>query len=65
MFAVFREAYKVRDFRLRLCVNIWGSAGEEPVRILEDAIAEEKAKNGFRDFRYCPCVVYNPQRSCF
>jgi hypothetical protein len=63
IFEVFREAYKVRDFQLELCVSTRGSVGEEPVRILEDAIAEERAENGFDDFIYYPSVYYNPQRT--
>ena len=46
-FKVFREARKVHVFELELCVCTWGSVGEEPVRILEEAVAEEKAENGF------------------
>ena len=39
---VFREARKVRDFELKLCVCTWGSVGQEPVWILE----EKKRKMG-------------------
>jgi hypothetical protein len=53
----------VRGFQLKLYASIWGSAGEEPVRILEEAIAKERAENGFSDFLYDPLVQYNPQRS--
>ena len=62
IFKIFREAHKVRDFRLELCASISGSAGEEPVRILEEVIAEEKAKIGFNDFLQDPFVKYNPHR---
>jgi len=62
IFKIFREAHKVWDFRLELCASISGSAGEEPVRILEEVIAEERAKNGFNDFLQDPFVVYNPHR---
>ena len=62
-FGVFREARKVRDFKLRLCVCVWGSVGEEPVRILEEVIAEERAENGFNDFRSDPRVEYCPKWS--
>ena len=65
IFRVFREAHKVRDFQLELCASVWGSAGEESVRILEEAIAEERAENGFNDFLYYPFVGYNPQQSRF
>jgi hypothetical protein len=63
MFEVFREAQKVRDFQLKLHVSVCGSAGEEPVRILEEAIAKERAENGFSNSLYDPFVGYNPQRS--
>jgi len=62
IFKIFREAHKVRDFRLELCASISGSLGEEPVQILEEVIAEERAKNGFNDFLQDPFVGYNPQR---
>jgi hypothetical protein len=60
-FEVFREVYKVRDFQLILCACIWGSVGEEPVRILEEAVAEERAKGGFNRFLYEPLVDYCPR----
>ena len=44
LFGVLHEVRKVRDFQLELCANIWGSVGEEPVRILEGAVAEEEAR---------------------
>jgi len=43
-FEVLREVRKVRNFQLELCASVWGSVGEEPVRILEEAVAEEEAK---------------------
>lgn len=60
---VFREAHKVRDFELELCVCTWGSVGEEPVRILEEAVAEERAENGVSNFFFDPYVVYYPKWS--
>ena len=63
IFEVFREAQKVRGFQLKLCASVWGSAGEKSVGILEEAIAEERAENGFDDFPCDPFVGYNPQRS--
>ena len=53
----------MRDFELQLCVCVWGSVGEEPVRILEEVIAEERAGNEFNDFRSDPYVVYRPKWS--
>jgi len=55
----------VRNFQLELCASIWGSAGEESVQILEEAIAKERAENGFHEFLHDPFVGYNPQRSRF
>ena len=51
----------MRGFQLVLRTSIWGHIGEEPVRMLEEAIAEENAKGGFDRL---PCelsVVYNPR----
>jgi hypothetical protein len=62
-FRTFRKVRKVREFRLRLCVCVWGSVGEEPVRILEEALAKERAEGGFNYFLFKPCVVYSPHWS--
>ena len=59
---ILREVHKVRAFRLVLCANVWGCVGEYPVRILEEAVAEEKAKKGFDKNFPEPLVIYNPQR---
>ena len=61
-FEVFHEVYKVRDFRLELCVSVWGSVGEDAVRILEEAVAEERAARGYKNLLFDPWVTYNPQR---
>ena len=65
IFEVFREVQKVRKFQLELCASVWGSVGEEPVQILEEAIAKERTENGFNDFPHDPSVVYNPRRARF
>ena len=49
-FEVFRKIHEVRDFQLVLSACIPGSVGEELVRILEEAIAEEKGQRGFNGF---------------
>jgi len=59
-FEVFHKIHEVRDFQLMLAVCISGSVGEEPVRILEEAVAEEKRKRGFNGFLSDPLVEYNP-----
>ena len=63
LFQVLREARKVRDFRLVLYAIVWGLEGEHHVRTLEQAVAEEKAKNGFNDSFPEPFVGYDP-RTC-
>ena len=58
-FKALREMHKVRAFRLVLCANVWGSVGSSyPVRMLKEAIAEEKARGGFADFSSDPEVMY-------
>jgi len=61
-FKILREVHKLRGFQLELCASSWGYFGEEPVRMLEEAIAEEKAKGGFDEFPCKPSVRYNPQQ---
>ena len=61
-FEVFREARKVRDFRLVLCANVPDPVRERSVRVLKRAVAAEKAKNGFDDFFPAPSVTYRPYR---
>ena len=61
---VFREVHRVRSFELELCACICGSIGEEPLRTLEEAIAEEKAQGGFNEFSSDPYVDYYPRKSC-
>ena len=61
-FEILREVHKVRDFQLDLCATVWGCFGEEPVRMLEEAIAEEELKGGFAEFPCKPSVSYNPQQ---
>ena len=56
-FEVLREMHKVRTFQLKLGVTAWGRFGEGPVRLLEEAIAEERAEGGFDEFPCKPSVV--------
>jgi hypothetical protein len=51
----------VQDFQLVLGTSIWNCVGERPVQMLEEALAEEKAKNGFDDFFSEPLAMYKPQ----
>ena len=62
-FDELREAHKVRAFRLVLCVYVWGCVGGSYlVRMLEEAVAEEKAERGFDDFSSDPSVTYYAHR---
>jgi len=58
---VFREIRKVRDFRLVLCADVWNDVGEYPVRVLEGAVAVEKAEGGFNEEFPEPLVIYRPR----
>jgi len=60
-FEVMREMHKVRAFELVLRASIWGRVGEEPMQVLKEAIAEEKAEGGFDEFPCKPSVVYDPR----
>jgi len=62
-FEVLREVHKVQEFRLVLCVRVWHRMGEYLVQMLEEAVAEEKAKRGFDNLLSEPLVVYDPQRT--
>ena len=55
----------MRDFQLVLDASVWGPAGEYSVKMLKEAVAEEKAKKGFDDFLSEPLVTCHPQRSRF
>ena len=58
-FEALRDAHKVRAFRLVLCAHVWGCVGDSyPVRMLEEAVAQEKNKRGFDDFSSDPLVIY-------
>ena len=59
-FEVLREVRKAREFQLVLCAEVWDPVGEYSVRMLREAVADEKAKNGFEDFRSEPPVIYRP-----
>jgi len=61
-FEALRELYKVRDFRLVLSAAVSGCVAEYATRMLEEAVAEEKAKNGFDDHFPEPVVLYDPHR---
>jgi len=59
-FGVFRDLHKVREFRLVLCAGVWGCVGDYSVRVLEEAVAVEKAERGFGERFPEPLVIYKP-----
>jgi len=60
---VFREMYKVRDFELVLCADVWHRLGEQAIGELNQAVAAEKAEGGFDNLSSEPLVTYSPRRS--
>ena len=52
----------VRDFRLVLCIDVWGRMGEYAVRVVKHAVAVEEAEVGFDSHFPEPLVVYSPRR---
>jgi hypothetical protein len=62
-FEVLHEVQKVRDFRLVLCADVWERVGEYSVRVLERAVAVEKAKGVFDNSSPEPTVVHRPRAS--
>jgi len=61
-FEMLRELYKIRDFQLVLSASVSGCVAEYATQMLEEAVAEEKAKNGFDDHFPEPVVLYDPHR---
>lgn len=62
-FELLRGLHKTRDFRLMLSACVLGRAGEYPVQMLEQAVAEENAKGGFDNHFPVPSVLYDPCRT--
>jgi len=62
-FDILREVHTLRAFQLVLCASVWGCVGEYPVRMLKEAVAEEKARG-----RFCACfspsVASDPRGTC-
>lgn len=56
-FELFREMYKVRDFRLVLCATTWESREECVLQLLKEVVAAEKARGGFNDLFPEPLVI--------
>jgi len=62
-FEVFHEMYKVRDFHLVLCADVWDRMGEYAVWLLKQAVAAEKAKGGFDELFPEPLAIPSPRGS--
>ena len=62
-FQAFRGLRGSQDFQLVLCVDVWEGAGDYALRLLEEAVAEERAKKRFNMFFPEPLVIYRPRRS--
>ena len=62
-FEVFREMYKVRDFQLTFCADVWNRVGEYAVGVLKHAIAVEKAAKRLDYLPSEPLVIYSPRGS--
>ena len=60
-FEVLREVHKVRGFRLTLSASVSGRLGGYPVRMLKEAVAEERAKRG-PDNLFSKLLILNSPR---
>ena len=60
-FRVLRGLRKAREFQLVLCAEVWDPVGDYSIQMLKEAVADEKAKNGFEYFRSEPPVIYHPR----
>ena len=60
-FEFLRELRKVRDFRVTLCTRVWGPVGEYAVQGLKEAVAAERARKGFDEFRSGLSMTHNPR----
>ena len=57
-FQLLREIRKARNFRLVLHANVQETVGEYVVRMLEEAVAAEKASRGFNTLFPKPSVTH-------
>ena len=60
-FNALREVYKVREFQLLLCADVWERVGDYSMRTLKAAVAVEKANGVFGDFSSEPIVIHTPR----
>ena len=61
-FKMLRKLHKIRDFQLVLSARVSGCVAEYATKVLEEAVAEEKAKGGFSNHFPEPVVLYEPRR---
>ena len=61
-FRALHEAHKARNFQLVLSVEVWDPVMEYSVRMLKQAVEEERAKDGFGGFLSEPLVTCHPRR---
>ena len=63
LFKVFRWMYRLREFRLVLCAEVWDRVGEYAMRVLKQAVAAEKAGKRLDCLPSEPSVIYRPRGS--
>ena len=56
-FKVFSEMYRVREFRLVLCVDVHDCAEEYAMRVLEHVVETETMNGGLDYLRYEPLII--------
>jgi len=59
-FEFLRELRKVRDFQVVLCAIVWGPVVDYAVQELKEAVAVERARNGFDEFHSGLSVTHIP-----
>lgn len=61
-FAVFREMYSVREFRLVLCVDACAQVEKQAMEILERIVEAERRRGGLDLFQRAPLIVSGRQK---
>ena len=65
LFGVLHEMYKVRDYKLVLCADVWDYLRDYAVRELKCVVATEKAEGRLDNLPFEPSVTHSPRRSHF
>jgi len=63
LFKVFRWMYRLRDFQLVLCAEVWDRFGEYAMGVLKQAVAAENAGGRLDYLPSEPLLVYSPRAS--